>query len=91
MILIVFPKPPYLNKFTSALLGGLLPFGAIFIELFFILNSIWTHQIYYVFGFLMLVFIILVITCSQVAILLCYFHLCAEVCGKDVASRANIA
>ncbi|KAJ3056766.1 transmembrane 9 super member 2 [Rhizophlyctis rosea] len=72
------PQPPYLNKLTSAFLGGLLPFGAIFIELFFILNSIWTHQVYYVFGFLMLVFIILVITCSQVAILLCYFHLCAE-------------
>ncbi|KAE8280238.1 Transmembrane 9 superfamily member 2 Precursor [Larimichthys crocea] len=46
--------------------------------LFFILNSIWSHQMYYMFGFLFLVFIILVITCSEATILLCYFHLCAE-------------
>lgn len=34
---------------------------------------------YYMFGFLFLVFIILLITCSEATILLCYFHLCAEV------------
>jgi len=30
------------------------------------------------FGFLFLVFIILLITCSEATVLLCYFHLCAE-------------
>merc|ERR1712066_874443 len=30
------------------------------------------------FGFIFLVFIILIITCSETTILLCYFHLCAE-------------
>ncbi|KAJ8407200.1 hypothetical protein AAFF_G00288760 [Aldrovandia affinis] len=59
-------------------MGGILPFGCIFIQLFFILNSIWSHQMYYMFGFLFLVFIILLITCSEATILLCYFHLCAE-------------
>lgn len=34
---------------------------------------------YYMFGFLFLVFIILLITCSEATVLLCYFHLCAEV------------
>ena len=34
---------------------------------------------YYMFGFLFLVFLILIITCSEATILLCYFHLCAEV------------
>ena len=38
-----------------------------------------SHHVYYMFGFLFLVFLILVITCSETAILLCYFHLCAEV------------
>jgi len=33
---------------------------------------------YYVFGFLFLVFIILVITTIESTILLCYFHLCSE-------------
>ncbi|KAJ8960829.1 hypothetical protein NQ318_020125 [Aromia moschata] len=52
--------------------------GIIMGGLFFILNSIWSSQTYYMFGFLFLVFIILVITCAETTILLCYFHLCAE-------------
>ncbi|XP_066437908.1 transmembrane 9 superfamily member 2-like [Eleutherodactylus coqui] len=68
-----FTKP-----FPGIIMGGILPFGCIFIQLFFILNSIWSHQMYYMFGFLFLVFIILLITCSEATILLCYFHLCAE-------------
>lgn len=43
------------------------------------LFSFRSHQMYYMFGFLFLVFIILLITCSEATILLCYFHLCAEV------------
>ena len=38
-----------------------------------------SHQIYYMFGFLFVIVLILLITCSETAILLCYFHLCAEV------------
>merc|ERR1719502_471153 len=33
-------------------MGGILPFGAIFIELFFIMTSVWLQRFYYVFGFL---------------------------------------
>jgi len=72
------PQSFYLRRVPAILLGGILPFGAIFIELYFIMNSIWFNRIYYVFGFLSLVFLILMITCSEVTILLCYFHLCAE-------------
>ncbi|KAF9428829.1 hypothetical protein BGZ94_000888 [Podila epigama] len=68
----------YLRPIPSMLIGGVLPFGAIFIELYFIMNSIWFHRIYYVFGFLFLVFGILMVTCAEVTILMCYFHLCAE-------------
>jgi transmembrane 9 superfamily protein 2/4 len=57
---------------------GILPFGAVFIELFFILTSIWMHTFYYIFGFLALVALILVITCAEVAIVLCCLQLCAE-------------
>ncbi len=42
---------------------------------------------YYMFGFLFLVFIILIITCSETTILLCYFHLCAEVSSRDISSQ----
>lgn len=68
----------YTQPVPGIIMGGILPFGCIFIQLFFILNSIWSNQTYYMFGFLFLVFIILVITCSETTILLCYFHLCAE-------------
>ncbi|KAB7507772.1 Transmembrane 9 superfamily member 2 [Armadillidium nasatum] len=68
----------YTQPLPGIIMGGVLPFGCIFIQLFFILNSIWSSQTYYMFGFLFLVFVILVITCSETTILLCYFHLCAE-------------
>ncbi|XP_065849339.1 transmembrane 9 superfamily member 8 [Euphorbia lathyris] len=68
----------YMNPAFSVLIGGILPFGAVFIELFFILTSIWLNQFYYIFGFLFLVFIILIITCAEITIVLCYFQLCSE-------------
>lgn len=68
----------YTKPLPCILMGSILPFGCIFIQLFFILNSIWSHQIYYMFGFLFLVYVIVLITCSETAILLCYFHLCSE-------------
>lgn len=71
-------QPWYLTTAFSMLIGGVLPFGAIFVELFFILTSLWLSQYYYVFGFLMLAFFILVITCAEIAIVLTYFQLCAE-------------
>jgi transmembrane 9 superfamily protein 2/4 len=70
--------PFHLKTIPSFLIGGILPFGAIFIELYFIMNSLWFHKVYYMFGFLTLVFVVLVITCSEVAILMTYFRLCAE-------------
>lgn len=68
----------YMHPVFSILIGGILPFGAVFIELFFILTSMWLHQFYYLFGFLFLVFVILVITCAEITIVLCYFQLCSE-------------
>lgn len=68
----------YMKPVFSILIGGILPFGAVFIELFFILTSIWLNQFYYIFGFLFIVFIILLITCAEITIVLCYFQLCSE-------------
>merc|ERR1712022_40739 len=59
-------------------IAGILPFGAVFIELFFIMSSVWLQRFYYVFGFLALVLLILLITCGEMAIVLSYFQPCNE-------------
>ena len=71
-------QPWYMHPAFGCLVGGVLPFGAVFIELFFILTSVWLHQFYYLFGFIALVFIILCVTCAEITIVLCYFQLCSE-------------
>ena len=60
------------------LLVGILPFGAIFVELYFIMSSIWFSKIYYMFGFLFLCYGLMIITCAAVTVLMVYFLLCAE-------------
>lgn len=58
--------------------AGTLPFGTLFIELFFILSSIWLGRFYYVFGFLLVVLLLLIVVCAEVSVVLTYMHLCAE-------------
>ncbi|XP_010244791.1 PREDICTED: transmembrane 9 superfamily member 11 [Nelumbo nucifera] len=69
------------QKYPSWLLvlgAGTLPFGTLFIELFFIMSSIWMGRVYYVFGFLFIVLILLVVVCAEVSLVLTYMHLCVE-------------
>jgi transmembrane 9 superfamily protein 2/4 len=70
--------PWYLSTTFTVVIGGVLPFGACFVELFFILSSMWMDQYYYVFGFTFLVFAILIVTCAEITMVLLYFQLCAE-------------
>lgn len=72
------PTTTYLKPIPSMLIVGLLPFGAIFVELYFIMNSIWFSRIYYMFGFLFLCYSLMVVVCATVTILLTYFLLCSE-------------
>lgn len=71
-------QPWHLNSAVVCVVGGLLPFGCCFVELFFVLSSIWMDQYYYVFGFLLLVYVILAVTCAEISVVLTYFQLCAE-------------
>uniref|UniRef100_A0A5S6QFG4 Transmembrane 9 superfamily member n=1 Tax=Trichuris muris TaxID=70415 RepID=A0A5S6QFG4_TRIMR len=71
-------QPVYLNLLFSMLFAGIVPFLAVFLELFFIFSAMWQNQFYYLFGFLFIVFIILVVSTALVSVVIVYFLLAAE-------------
>jgi len=79
----VVPRPIpdkkwYLEPCMVSVAAGFLPFGSIFIEMYFIFTSFWAYKIYYVYGFMLLVASILVIVTACVSIVSTYFLLNAE-------------
>merc|ERR1712045_971217 len=71
-------KKWFMEPLVIVMLGGILPFGSIFIEMYFIFTSFWAYKIYYVYGFMLLVFLILTIVTVCVTIVCTYFLLNAE-------------
>ncbi|MBA0873244.1 hypothetical protein Goshw_030009 [Gossypium schwendimanii] len=71
-------KKWYLTPSVVSMMGGLLPFGSIFIEMYFVFTSFWNYKVYYVYGFMLLVFLILIIVTICVTIVGTYFLLNAE-------------
>ena len=57
---------------------GVLPFGSIFIEMYFIFTSFWNYKFYYVYGFMALVFAALLVVTVCTTIVATYFVLNAE-------------
>jgi len=57
-------------------LGGILPFGSIFIEMYFVFTSLYKY--YYVYGFMLLVYVILITVTICVTIVSTYFLLNSE-------------
>jgi len=71
-------KKWYLHPLTNIALGGILPFGSIFIEMYFMFTAFWHYKYYYVYGFMLLVYIILIIVSVCVTIVSTYFLLNSE-------------
>ncbi|KAH7914111.1 hypothetical protein BJ138DRAFT_1144427 [Hygrophoropsis aurantiaca] len=72
------PAPKYLRPWATMLLAGILPFGAAFVELYFVMSSLFASRAYYAFGFLALTAGVVSLTTGTVTILFMYFNLCAE-------------
>lgn len=69
----------WLNRpIPAMLLTGILPFGAMFVEIHFIMSSLWSARIYYMFGFLFVCYGLMIVTCATVTVLSVYFVLCSE-------------
>ena len=71
-------QPWFMMTPVTLAIGGILPFGSCFVELYYIMASVWNDFYYYVFGFLFLVFLILLVTCAEITVLFNYFQLCSE-------------
>ncbi|KAJ2617394.1 hypothetical protein H4S08_000362 [Coemansia sp. RSA 1365] len=69
------PLPAYLKPIPSILLAGSLPFAVIFIELFFVLKSIWQDAFYYEYGFTIIVGLILALTVCETTIIMVWLSL----------------
>jgi len=72
------PQPWWLALPVVMAVGGMLPFAVVFVEVFFLLTAMWMNLYYYVFGFLLAVWALLIIMSAEVAIVITYFQLCAE-------------
>lgn len=73
------PSSPILaHPVLLFLAAGLLPFGTVYIELFFVMTEVWEGMYYYLFGFLYLVVLLTLIITVEVSILCTYVQLCAE-------------
>mmetsp|Transcript_29073 Transcript_29073/g.56622 ORF Transcript_29073/g.56622 Transcript_29073/m.56622 type:complete len:584 (-) Transcript_29073:286-2037(-) len=71
-------KQWYTHPLTLIAAGGILPFGSIFIEMYYAFTSFWNYKFYYVYGFLFLVYCILIVVTMCVTIVCTYFLLNAE-------------
>jgi Endomembrane protein 70 len=67
--------PWYLTRLLVPVAAGLLPFGAIYIELQYLYATMWGHQSHSMFGILFLSFILLVAVATSVTISLLCFQL----------------
>lgn len=69
----------YYNKpAVLMLLGGILPFSSIYVEIYYIFTSFWNYKFYYVYGFTLMTFILLAISVACVAIVATYATLNSE-------------
>lgn len=66
------------NWYLLVLMGGLLPFGSCFVELYFILTSFWNYSVSYTGGFVLLVFVIFILVSACVSIVATYILLNSE-------------
>jgi len=60
------------------LIGGLIPFGSVSVEIYFIFTSFWNYKFYYVYGFAILAFVLLVLSLVCVSIVCTYMVLNSE-------------
>ncbi|KAF9167311.1 hypothetical protein DFQ26_004952 [Actinomortierella ambigua] len=68
----------YAEPIVVIAMGGILPFASIFIEIYFLFTSFWSYKVYYVYGFMLLVFAIVILVTACVTVVSTYFVINTE-------------
>lgn len=71
-------KPWFVHPLFLAAGAGLLPFGAVFIETFFVLSSFWNYKFYFVYGALTLTLTLTLVATACTSIVSTYLLLNSE-------------
>ena len=72
------PSPFYRSALFHFIIGGFLPFSAIYIELHYIFVAIYGPRVYTLYGILSLAFVMLIIVTAFITVALTYFQLASE-------------
>jgi hypothetical protein len=76
------PRRPWYKRvlifLARAILFDILPFVAVYVDLFFILFSTWAGYYYNTFGFMLLTLFIALVTCAFTSVVIAYFRLRRE-------------
>lgn len=72
------PAPLAANSTLLFFAAGILPFGTMFIELYFAMTSLWGGYFYYLFGFIFIIGSLTVLINAEISVICTYAQLCAE-------------
>ena len=75
------PRQIPLSKLPTTwitLAAGIFPFGTAFVEIYYIMSALWLHQTYYLFGFLLVIFLLTAVIVAEISIVITYQFLCLE-------------
>ena len=72
------PSQPCYLRLPTVLLAGAVPFGGVFVELYFIMAAVWLHYYYATFGYLLASVALSLVSCSLVTIALLYLSYTKE-------------
>lgn len=74
----VAERPFYAHPAVLSVAAGILPFASIVIELYFVFTSFWGYRFYFVYGFMLAIFLILLLVTACSAIVVTYAILNGE-------------
>ena len=69
-------KPWYLHYKFMTFITGFIAFGTFFIELNYVMSSLWKHQIYFLATFLWISLILFVFICGEISIIVIFWNFC---------------